>query len=61
LSITYRVFDPSERKIAPTVPSKVEYTISGRGLKATQIISEIRNNGQSLMKEMKVKHKKTVK
>lgn len=50
-----------KRKIFPTVPPKVEYTITRRGIKAIKIISEIHTYGQSLMKDMKVVHKKSTK
>jgi DNA-binding HxlR family transcriptional regulator len=47
-----------ERKVYPVVPPKVEYFITKRGMKSTEIINAIREYGLKLMKEFGIEDKK---
>jgi DNA-binding HxlR family transcriptional regulator len=49
------------RKVYAVVPPKVEYSITRRGKRATEIIDTIRNYGIELMKDFGVNTKKKVK
>jgi DNA-binding HxlR family transcriptional regulator len=49
------------RKVYAVVPPKVEYSITRRGKRATEIIDTIRNYGIELMKDFGVNSKKEVK
>jgi DNA-binding HxlR family transcriptional regulator len=43
------------RKVYPVVPPKTEYTITPKGMEATQIIDTLRQYGLSLMEELGIK------
>lgn len=46
------------REVYPQIPPKVEYSLTGRGRRAIQIIDVIRNYGLELMEDFGVQHRK---